>query len=370
MIIKDIQIFPIRVPILDEGCHNPAFHMSFVHSDEVIVKIIGEDGTYGIGEAAARLQIYGETIKSIVAIVEDVIKPRLIGEDSLDIQKLTDKCAGIKCNYCAKAAVDIALHDLNGKQLGLPVYRMLGGPVRTEVALSWTMSGTRGKWDDQMEEFSRKVSEGYRSFKFKIGAGCEQDIRFLKTIKGMAPDDCHIYADANTIYSRREAYSVMKELEGVIDAVEEPLPINDDQGRVDLAKSVNVDILIDESALTPEDVYRQIKLGAVGRVGIKVTRTGFTGSGRIAHMAEAAALPVQICTQIETDIGSAAALQVAAAFGNISLPCELAFYTDNYPVCFLKTPLKVSSGVMQVPQGPGLGVEVDWDMIEKYRLAP
>lgn len=366
MIIKDVQVFPIRVPILDEGCAKSAVPM--VHSDEVVVKVIGEDGTYGVGEAAARPLIYGETAKSIVAVIEDELKPRLIGEDSLNIQKITAKCAAIKANYCAKAAIDIALYDLNGKQLGLPVCKLLGGPAREKVQLSWTMSGSRVDWEEQKAEVSRKVGEGFRSFKFKVAAGAEKDIGFMKTIRGIVPDDCHLYADANTSYTRKEAYRIMKALEGVIDAVEEPLPIYDDQGRVELAKSVNVDILIDESAFTPDEVYRQIRLGAVGRVGIKVTRTGFTASGKIANAAELANLPVQICTQIETDIGSAAAVQVAAAHKNISLPCELAFYTENYPVTFLKTPLKVENGYMQVPMGPGLGVEVDWDMVEKYKL--
>ena len=71
---------------------------------------------------------------------------------------------------------------------------------------------------------------------------------------------------------------------------------------------------------------------------------------------------------METDIGVAAAVQMAASCNNINLPCELAFYSENYPDRFLKTPLEIRDGYMTVPMGPGLGVEVDWDMVEKYRL--
>ena len=343
MVIQDIQTFPIRVPILDEGCATS--HIAMVQSDEVIVKVIGEDGTYGVGEAAARPIIYGETAKSIVAIIHDELKPRLIGEESTNIQRIHEKLSPIKANYCAKAAIDIALHDLNGKQLGLPVCAMLGGPARDRVQLSWTMSGSRADWEKQKAEVMKKVAEGFRSFKFKFAAGAEKDIEFMEMIRSIVPKECRLYADANASYSRKDAYRVMKELEGVIDAVEEPMPIYDDWGRVELAKSVNVDILIDESAFTPEEVYRQIKLGAVGRVGIKVARTGFTGSGKIAHMAEAANLPVQICTQIETDIGVAAAVQVAAAHRiskeslikslksaqNLLLVCNFVYSTSELP---------------------------------------
>ena len=365
MIIRDIQTIPIRVPILDEGCATSRIAMTY--SDTVIVKVIGEDGTYGVGEACARPMIYGDTLKGVVSILQDEIKPKLIGEDSLSTLKLRAKLQSIKANYCAKAAVDVALHDLNGKQLGLPLCAVLGGPVRESVRLSWTMSGSNANWDSQQEEVRRKLEQGFRSFKFKLAAGVQRDIEFIKLMRSIVTPDTHIYADANGYYTRNDAYTFMKSLEGVIDAVEEPLSIFDNPGRKELAERVNVSILIDESAFTPEEVYRQIRLGAVGWVGIKVARTGVIGSLHIAYMAEAACLPAQICTQVETDIGAAAAVQVAASQRSINLPCELAFYSDNYPVHFLKTPLRIKDGAMEVPMRPGIGADVDWDLVEQYR---
>lgn len=366
MRITNVEAIPVNIPF--SGTINwKSGHMP--GADNVIVKITAEDGTYGVGEATPRIGIYGETQQSIYYVVKDVLAPMLIGEDSFNLQKIWDKMSFAVWNPTAKGAIDIALYDLNGRLCGLPICKMLGGPYRTEIPLSWTMAGTYGSYQDEVDEVIHKTAEGYRSFKIKTGNGdVDEDIRLLKEMKANCPEGTNLYIDVNMAYTREEAFKVLRALEGVISCVEEPLPSTDDEGRLALSKAVSTPILSDESTITVNDVYRQIRLGAISRVGIKLPRTGFTLSTKIVHLAEIANLPCQISTQLESDLGTANCVQLAAAFKQISLPCEIAFYDENFSASLIKEPLVIQNGCLQLPEGPGSGVEIDWAQVDKYRV--
>ena len=103
-------------------------------------------------------------------------------------------------------------------------------------------------------------------------------------------------------------------------------------------------------------------------MGIKLPRTGFTLSTQIVHLAESAHLPCQISTQLESDLGTANCVHLAAAFKQISLPCEIAFYDENFSASLIKTPLVIQNGCLHLPEGPGSGVEIDWAQVDKYRV--
>jgi L-alanine-DL-glutamate epimerase-like enolase superfamily enzyme len=366
MLITNVDVIPVNIPFA--GTINWASgHMP--GADNVIVKITAENGIYGVGEATPRIGIYGETQHSIYHVIKDYLAPMLINEDSFNIQKIIDKMSFIVWNPTAKGAIDIALYDLNGRLTNLPICKMLGGPYRTRIPLSWTMAGTYGDYQSEVDEVVRKTAEGYRSFKIKTGVGDpDLDIKLLKEMKKRCPEGTQLYIDANMAYSREDAYKVLKALEGVITCCEEPLPAVDNEGRAALAKSVSIPILSDESTVTVNDVYRQIQLGAISRVGIKLPRTGITLSSKIVHLAECANLPCQISTQLESDLGTATCIQLAAAFKQISLPCEIAFYDENFSDTLIQTPLAIENGHLLLPEGPGSGVAIDWEKVEKYTI--
>lgn len=363
MLITRIDAIPFEIPLL-RPTKWAAGYMDKV--DWVLLKITAEDGTYGVAEAIPRPMIYGETQESVYFALTKYLAPLLLGEDSFALENIHRKMAALAQNPGARNAVDVALHDLNGKLLGLPVHRLLGGPAREAVDLVH-MIGQQDE-DAMLAELVSKVAEGFFAFKVKGGTHPDSDVRLLKRMRDHVPGHVRLYIDANMQYDKEVALRVLKALDGVLDCIEEPMLASDDQGRLALARSVSVPLLGDESVFTLADVRRQLELGALTRIGLKLPRSGFTLSRKMIHLAEAYNVKLQILTQSETTVGTAACLQLAAAFGQIALPNEMLFYLDVADSLCRTAPC-VRDGRMQVPALPGNGTEIDWDKVERYRVA-
>ena len=363
MKIKSITVTPFSVPYKHVVKWAAG---ALTASDHLIVRIEAEDGTCGHAEAIPRPMIYGETQEGMYyALIKHLIPP-LIGEDSFNLERIWQKMDRLQWNPAAKGAIDVALWDLNARLLGVSCAELLGGPYRREVPISWQIPLV--SIEQAVADVKRLTAEGYACFKVKGGPDPDNDIALIKAMRAAAPK-ARMYIDANMDYGRQDAIRVAIALEGIVDSLEEPIRASDDAGRRDLAARTNIPILTDESSFTVEAVYQQLQLGAVREIGIKIPRTGFTKSRKIVHLAEVANLPVQVCLQAECDYGAAACVQFAAAFRQISLPCEVAYYLDCVSDSIIKAPLVIEGGHTKLPDGPGLGVELDWDKIEKYRVS-
>lgn len=366
MRIKEIELIPLNIPqTYETHWANGRIRVA----EHTIIKIIAEDGTYGISEAVPRVGIYGETQQSICTVLEKTIIPALIGLDSMNTEQIWEKMSETPYNFVAKGSIDVALHDLNGKLLRVPTAALLGGPYRREVPLCWVSGGSWFDRDYILDETKRIIDEGYKAIKMKAGH-YKEDIALAKAIRDMAPEGFQINMDPNQLYSREELIRAGNELRDVIDAIEEPVPVWDDAARREFtSRFPEIAFLSDESTFTVPDTYRQMQVGAVRRLGIKIPRTGFTLSKKLVHLAEVNDMPAQISTQAETDLGCAAGLQMAASSKQICLPCEIAYYKKGmYQESMLMKPLIIENGMMQLPDAPGNGVEVNWEVINKYRV--
>lgn len=366
MKIKEIELIPLHIPQTYET-HWANGQISI--AEHTIVKIVAENGTYGVAEAVPRPGIYGETQESILACLRKRIIPKLIGLDSMDFEHIWQAMNETPYNFVAKGTVDVALYDLNGKLLGVPAASLLGGPYRKEVPLSWVSGGSWFPHDHIMAETKRIISEGYKAIKLKAGH-YKQDVELAKEIRSIAPDDFSIYLDPNQLYTRDQLMEVGKELSGVISAIEEPVPAWADDVRLEFTRNFPaIALLSDESTFTIPDTYRQVKLGAIKRMAVKIPRTGYTLSAQQVHLAEMNHMPVQVSTQAETDLGCAACLTFASAFKQVSLPCEIAYYKKGmYPQSMLTEPLVIENGYMKLPEKPGIGVDVNWGVVNQYRV--
>jgi L-alanine-DL-glutamate epimerase-like enolase superfamily enzyme len=366
MKIASVELYPLQMP--QKKTTRWANGQVSV-TEHIIVKVIAENGVYGVTEAIPRPGIYGETPASIYYALSKIVIPKLIGLDSFNFEAIWEQMNDLPYNYAAKGSIDVALHDLNGKLLNLPTSVMLGGPYRKAVPLSWVSGGTWFSEEMILEETKQKIAEGYKAFKVKAGH-VDEDIKLLKKMRSIAPDDVKFLIDPNQLYSREDLTRVGYELTDVIDSIEEPIAVWDDEGRREFAERFpKIPLLSDESTFTYAATQRQMKLGAIGRLGVKIPRTGFTITRKLVHLAEINNMRVQVSTQAESNLGSAPCVQFAAAFKQIDLPCEIGYYAKDIQDSLLVNNLTIKGGKLLLPEGPGHGVEPDWEIIKRYTVA-
>jgi muconate cycloisomerase len=328
----------------------------------VFVRLETADGLTGWGEAAC---LGGptwseETAESVVAIIERYVRPWLLGRDATRIEALRQEMARrIQGNPFARAAVEMALWDLAGRALGVPVHRLLGGRVRDRVPLSWSLAVSDPA--AEVEEAHTMVALGHRIFKIKTAArSVEDDVARVRGLREALGPHVSLRADANQGWDRATALRAIRALEPyALDFVEQPVARGDLEGMAHIGRSVTVPIMADESCFTPQDALAIARLGGVSILGLKVTKSaGLLGTMAIARIAEAAGLGCYVGCMIETSLGTAAYLQVAVAATPVTWGCEL-FGPLLLAGDVVQQPVQYADGCILALDAPGLGVEID-----------
>ncbi len=356
MRISSVESFPVSLPLAEP------LHMSNVtieRSRNVVVKITTDDGTVGWGEGVEALGVTGENQGRMLASV-DGLGERLIGQDPLrrtDIWlQLTRTVYG---NRTAIGAIDIALHDIAGRVHGVPVSALVGGASRSEIP-ALTLLGS-GDGEADLTEFERRREAGYRWFKLKLGIG-EPDEE-ADTIREMARRDPNtvVCGDTNGAWSEQQSARFLSRLEGsAVRFVEQPTM--DTSALVRLAERSPVALCADESARSLDDV---VALGrtAVAGVSLKLIKHGgITGVMRGAALCDQIGLQINLAGKVaESSISAAANLHAAAAMSDTSFGCSPAHAGLTADVT--ARPPSLVNGSFEVPTGPGLGIDVDEDLI-------
>jgi muconate cycloisomerase len=267
----------------------------------------------------------------------------------------------------AKAAVDVAVHDLLGRALGVPVSALLGARRCERIALGWIVSTEGAGGADASVAEGR--GRGYRAFKVKIGLhGERDDVRTVERVRAAAGDDAFLWVDANQGYAVDEALRVARALDDLgVAAFEQPLPANDVDGLRRLRDRSPIPIALDESLRHPSDLATFVKLGAVDVAIAKVQRSGgLTLSRRLCQYAQDSGVRLMGSGLTESDVGLAASLHLFAAFG-ITTPVDLngrQFIESPYA----RATVQIADGWAAVPTAPGLGVEVDEEWVRAHRV--
>jgi len=366
MKITKVEAIPFHIPF------DPDFHLKFAYrtsgaADHVLIRIRADDGLEGIAEAPARPEIYGEMQKSIVSLIDQYLGPYLMGKDPFLLEEIHALLDRIPHNYCAKGGVDIALHDLLGKSLNLPVYKILGGKSRDRVPLSW-MVGINSP-ENMARECQRFMGQGIRAFKIKAGLDFAEDRERFLSVRKAVGEEALLYIDANQGFkSLKKTVAFLLELEKHgLAFVEEPFPVRNRKDRRETARLLSIPLMGDESCFTPWDVAQELELGALGIVLVKVARTGFFKSRKIIHLCQQAGIPCMIGSQGDSSIGAAASLHLAVAFANILFPAEVSYHLRMKGE-LLKNPPEFKGGELTVPDQPGLGIEIDEKALQKFRV--
>jgi muconate/chloromuconate cycloisomerase len=335
----------------------------------VFVRLETRDGLVGWGEAAC---LGGptwseESAESVAATIARYIAPALKGRDATEIESLRIEMARrVQGNPFARAAVEMALWDWNGKALGVPVHRMLGGRVRDRVPLSWSLAVTDPR--EEVEEARAMVARGHRIFKIKTGAHpLAQDLRRIEAIRAAVGPDVSLRVDANQGWDRPTALKAGHAMAAYgIDFLEQPLPRWDLEGMAELGRRIEIPLMADESCFSPHDALAIARLGGVSILGLKLTKSaGILGTMAVARIAEAAALSCYVGCMIETSLGTAAYLQVALAAAPVTWGCEL-FGPLLLTGDVTRTPVRYADGAILALDGPGLGVDVDETQLKAW----
>ncbi len=370
MLIGDVRTIRADIPL-----RRPHV-MSFATLEAVnfvFVRVETRQGLVGWGEAAC---LGGptwseESAESVAATVDRYLAPWLRGRDAGSVEALRREMARrVQGNAFARAAVEMALWDLHGRALGVPVHRLLGGRVRDRVDLSWSLAVADS--DAEVAEARERVAAGHRILKVKTAAHpLDQDVARLRRIREAVGPGVALRIDANQGWDRATALRAIHALEPYgLDVVEQPVPRWDLEGLSEIGRRTAVPVMADESCCSPHDVLALARLGGVGLVSLKPTKSaGLQGAMTVARVAEAAGLGAYVGCMIETSLGTAAALHVALAAPAVTWGCEL-FGPLLLRGDVVRRPVEYRDGAIVALDAPGLGVEVDEARLEEWRRRP
>ena len=374
-----MKIAEVRTYVLEADLSEPFAYSQawYERRGAMLVEVVGEDGTSGWGEAFGPARL-------TAAIVQHYRK-LLIGADALATEAIWQSLYNMLRDHGQKglpiealSAVDIALWDLKGRHLGLPVHRLMGGPLRTSVQ-AYATGFYRKREGDPFEylvaEAHQRVAEGFTGIKLKLGFGLDQDIRLCRTVRDAVGPGVAIMVDANHAYDAPAAIRLGRAIQDLdIAWFEEPVPPEDHAGYRDVRAALDIPIAGGEAEFTRWG-YRQLMLDrCVDILQPDVCAAGgISECKKIADMANAFGIRVNPHVW-GTGVGLAASLQLIATLpynppGLFPLEPLLEFDCSEHPVrmAVLQSPIIQRGGRVDVPSGPGLGIEIDRAALDRFR---
>jgi L-alanine-DL-glutamate epimerase-like enolase superfamily enzyme len=349
-------------------------------SDAVVLKIHTDEGVTGLSETGdTSLWYMGESQDSIMYNLVNIFAPQmLIGEDPFNIETIVAKMdKATRGNSQSKAVVDYALHDLMGKALGVPVYKLLGGLSNPKIALAFVMSS--GSAEAVGAEGKALVKAGFQALKLKVGAHpVDEDVEMVAALRAAVGNKVKIMTDTNGGWMYNQAlYFLQKVAKYDILVAEQPVPWWDIDGLARLRRKVDVPIFPDESAAELGHLIQIIEKDAADGLFLKVPKAGgILKSRRWVSVAQSANLPVMCGCMINSGLGAAveaAFLGATAWMGKIEQesigPLNLYNVYDTVSTPLKNDlaikPVRYEGGFMYPPDGVGLGVELDEDAMKR-----
>jgi muconate cycloisomerase len=370
MKITRIETIPVQVPINPQRAIRGGRGYHTV-SPFLIIKIHTDMDIIGLGEVSCTPGWSGEDQVTAAHFIKNFLAPLLEGEDPTEVERLTLKLrGGVAGNPFTKAGLEMALWDILGKSAGLPLYRLLGGPVREFVPTKFSVSGLEP--DKAAEIAAWAVEQGFRTMKVKVGLEPEGDVARVRAVREAVGPEVRLGVDANGGWSPRVAIQTIRRLAAYnIYFAEQPVPALDVAWLADVRRQVEVPVMADESVYTLQDAMAIARAGAADILSAYVGKGGGIGPARkIAAIAEASGLSCTLGSNLELGVASAAMIHVAMATPGITaeeFPCDILtpFF---YEADLLAEPLPITAGQARPFDRPGLGVALDDAQVEHYRV--
>jgi len=339
-------------------------------SSNTIVKVETEEGIAGFGEATFAHFFAGETQDSAKSVVEKFLAPVLVGKDPTNILLLADEIEkAIAGNPFAKAAVEMALWDIKGKALGVPVYSLLGGFQRKIIPVNHSIS--YGTVSEMVEEALEHVAQGFKTLKIYCGRETPQaDLERIRQIRKVIGEGIHLYVESNQRWSFKMTLWLLPRLEemGIL-FLEQPISNHLRNEMRILREQSSIPIAIDEGVFSPEDVARAKQDGVADIVNIYVLKAGgILNAKKALDVSDAMGLSAFVGSFNELSISTMAGAHVSATLTNLIYPCYLVgplLYEED----ILREPLEIRDGMFSLSDRPGLGIEVDEKQLKKFSVS-
>ncbi|MGW4528691.1 muconate/chloromuconate family cycloisomerase [Amycolatopsis sp. NPDC004378] len=370
----DLRVTDIETTVVDLPLRRP--HQFAGHAIDrqayLLVRLRTDAGVEGVGEGVSPGGPWwgGESVEGQQQMVERYLAPALLGADVLDLHAARAAMDRVAYgNEFAKSAVETALTDAAARARGVPAHVLVaGGATRTSIPVRWALSGLGGA--EVAAEAADRLAQGHRSLKLKMGAlDPADDVRRVAELIEKIGADIDYLADPNGTWSFRTAVWAVRELEAMgVRMVEQPLHRADLPAMAALGNyATSALLLADEAVCGPGDALAAIAARACDAVAIKPGKAGgLRRAADVAAISTAAGLACYGGTALETSIGTAAAAHLFAGLAELPLGCELIgplLLDQDLTV----TPVRYQDGQLLLPDGPGLGVEVDWDVVARHR---
>ncbi len=372
MKIERIEVLPVRLPLKALSRLSRGVPRTMEEGKRVIlVKMTADDGTAGWGEAGPSRRWSAETTESCYTSISQYLAPVLIGRDPFDIAGLhaamnTEIAPGLDPGQpIAKAALDLAAHDLICRSLGITLQSWLGAKGSDRVELSWLV--TPPDVEGVLQSVQAGLKEGYRAFKVKVGHEPKLDIERVRGAVGLAKE-CTVWVDANQGYALDAALRAARGFEALgIGLFEQPIPMAEFHGMKKLLSATSMTIALDEAAMGLPVVIELIRREAVEALVIKVNKVGGIHYARqLCDLARNAGLGLIGSGLMDAPIGFAASVHLFAAYG-IDYPCDLNG-PQHIAEDYLAAPYPMEGRYALVPKGPGLGIEIDEAKVKAFAL--
>ncbi|MER5174063.1 muconate/chloromuconate family cycloisomerase [Thioclava sp. GXIMD2076] len=336
----------------------------------VLVEMRFSDGSVGIGEGTTigGLNYCAESPESIRSAIDTYLAPALIGLDADNLNAarvLMEKVA--KGNPIAHCALEMALWDGFARRRDMAVHEMLGGAQHKALPCAWTLASGNSEMDIAEAE-EMLATRRHRIFKLKIGKrDVAGDVAHVAAIARAVGDRGEVRVDVNQAWSLQDArYGCRALQEAGVTLIEQPLRMTDVEGMAKLTEGFEVAIMADEVLQGPLDAMRVARAGAADVFAIKIGQSGgLLRASEVMSIAQAAGIALYGGTMLEAGVSTAAAMQLFSTVEQMRWGTELfgpLLLTDE----ILQTPIEYKDFMIHLPQGKGLGVDLDPEQVAKY----
>lgn len=325
--------------------------------ETTVVEIHTADGLRGFGEAPQVWRVTGESLAGAEACIAGPLADVVTGRSADDLHDLLVEIAGaVVGNFGAKAAVDVALHDLAARRLGISLPRLLGTSrhrVETDVTIS------AGDAERLGADAEKRIAEGFSVLKLKVGTDAATDLERVEAVRQAVGPHVAIRVDANQGWTPRQAITVIRALEdsGVgVEFVEQPVAATDLDGLAVVTAAVDTPIMADESCFGLRDLSALIERGAADLVNVKLAKCGgLRVASAMLELAAAHGVGCIVGSMMEGPIGVGAAASLVAASGTTAVSdLDAPWWAATSPVI---GGLGYDAGTVVLPDAPGLGIE-------------